>query len=278
MIAVIAGTGVLPLEACKSLREANKKFFVITLFPEDNGQCLQDSLGADHDIITQKFYKPSTILQLLKQRHATQVLFIGKVDKQNLYRPVAFDWLALKLLGSLACKSDATIMDLLATELSKHGIGVLRQDEILARSLLPPGIITGTLTSAQHDDCVIGLHAAQILAQNGIGQTVVVKDGTVLAVEALEGTDACIKRALALAGNGLIVCKAAAPDHNTRYDIPTLGPATIASYKMGDISVIAWQATVTLIADKERFISMANELDIALVSCTINTHPFKIFY
>jgi len=95
MIAIIAGTGSLPGEACKNLLARKEPFFVITLFPENNAQSLQQIVGDQIEVVAQEFYKPSEILSLMKSKGTTKLLFIGKVDKSNLLKHVSFDWLAV---------------------------------------------------------------------------------------------------------------------------------------------------------------------------------------
>jgi DUF1009 family protein len=116
------------------------------------------------------------------------------------------------------------------------------------------------------EDISLGLAMAQTLSQHSVGQTVIVKDKMILALEAIEGTDACVKRGIALGNGGIIVCKAAHADQNRKFDLPTLGPASLAGIKKGDISCIAWLSHSTFIADLETFKQKARELDIVLVS------------
>lgn len=267
MIAVIAGTGNLPLEACKSLLRRQQSFFVVCLFANQNLSALLDVVQGSADIIAQDFYKPGQILSLLEKKGTKQVLFIGKVDKSNLLKHLKFDWLAIKILASLMYnRSDKAIMERLLEELHTHGMEVIKQDEILENLLVPPGIITGTLTHEQEHDITVGMQAAYAIAHADIGQTVVVKDKIVLAVEAIEGTDACIKRGIELGSGGVVICKAARIDQNKKFDLPTLGPASLATMHTGDVAVIAWSSSHTLIADLEQFTAQANTLGITLVS------------
>lgn len=266
MIAIIAGTGSLPIETCKKLISQNKKFFVITLFPQNNKIAIEKETCGNYEVISQNVYKPSQIITLLKKKNAKKVLFIGKVDKSHLFKKIKFDWLAIKLLGSLICKSDKNIMEAILAELAQHNIKVINQDEILGGLIIPPGVLTGTLTQELTNDITTGLNAALEIAHANIGQTIVVKDGAILAVEAIEGTDQCIKRSLDIAHDGIVICKAARVDQNRKYDLPTLGPASIASFKQGQVKAVAWFSTHTLIAQKDLFVARAKQLEITLVS------------
>lgn len=266
MIAVIAGTGTLPTEACKNLIAANEKFFVITLFPEDNAVHLQSIIKNHAELIAQECYKAGAILELLKSKGTSKVLFIGKVDKSNLLKHLKFDLLAIKLMGSLIYKSDKDVMEALLAELARNNITVIKQDTVLGGLLVPPGILTGTVTSEIERDSTMGLEAAIAIAHANIGQTVVVKDGMIVAVEAIEGTNACIKRGIQLGHGGVVICKAARFDQNRTFDLPTLGPGSLAAFKSGDVKAIVWQASSTLIAQKDEFITKAKSLGITLVS------------
>jgi DUF1009 family protein len=266
MIAVIAGTGHLPVLACQKLVAQDKPFFVITLFQENNVADMRAAVGDHAEVIAQDFYKPGAILDYLKERHTTHVLFIGKVDKQNLLKHLKYDWLALKLLGTVVTRSDKNIMETLLAELARHNIVTLRQDEVLGSLRVPPGVLCGTVSDGLRHDIHLGIKTAITMSQADIGQTVVVKNGMILAVEAIEGTDACVKRGLSLGGNGIVICKAARFDQNTKFDLPTLGPASLEAFSVGDVACVAWLSSHTLIAQQELFIQKAMSLGITLVS------------
>jgi UDP-2,3-diacylglucosamine hydrolase len=266
MIAVIAGTGSLPAEACRQLLRKQERFFVITLFPENNAHELKQIVGDIVEVIPQTVFKPNVALEVMKQRLTTHVLLIGKVDKNHLLSKMTFDWMAAKFLTSLVYKGDKTIMEAVVTELMRHNLQVIKQDEILGGLLVKPGVLTGTLTDAVDRDITYGMNMALAIAHADIGQTVVVKDGMVLAVEAIEGTDACIKRGIELGGSNVVICKTARSDQNKKYDLPTLGPASLESFKPGMVAAIAWHSHCTLIAEQETFVKRASELGITLVS------------
>jgi UDP-2,3-diacylglucosamine hydrolase len=270
MIALIAGTGTLPSEACKKFLLTNQDFFIISLFPEDNFDALNQLIKGEKKIFAESFYKPSQIIRLLHEQKTTKALLIGKVDKQHLLKKIKLDWLGVKMLSSVLTKSDSNIMERILAEFEKHNIQVMHQDEVLDALLVPPGVLTGKLTPELEENSLFGLKTALILSANDIGQTVVVKDTMVLAVEAIEGTDACIQRGIQLGKTDIIVCKAAQPNQNKKFDLPTLGLKSLIPLKKGDVKVIAWLASHTLIAQKEAFIKKADELAITLYSVDIH--------
>lgn len=269
MIAVIAGTGRLPVHACQNLKHQNKTFFVIALFPHDNGNELQATVADYAEYVTLPFFKVSTILHELQQRQTTQLLFIGKVDKRNLLSQVKLDWLAIKLLASIISKSDSAIMEKLISELHKYGISVMSQVDVLGGLMVEPGVLCGKVTPAMQTSISMGINAAIALSECDIGQTVVVKDNMILAVEAIEGTDLCIQRGISLGKKDVIICKAARAHQNKKFDLPTLGPTSLDHIKKGEVAAMAWLSTHTFIADKEAFIKKAQDLHIALISCDL---------
>ena len=111
LTAIIAGTGILPVEACKSLKTKNIPFFVISLFPEDNFDALEQLVETKNDIIKKDVYKAAEILALLKNKNTKQVLLIGKVEKNHLLKKIKLDWLTIKLLARMLYHGDKAIME-----------------------------------------------------------------------------------------------------------------------------------------------------------------------
>jgi len=266
MIGIIAGTGSLPIAACNRFLNDDKPFFVISLFPEDNLSDLERAIQGKREIVVHPVYKAGMVLEEVKNRGAQKILFIGKVDKRNLFKKFKFDWLFFKLAAKLTYKGDKAIMEALVEELNQSNIEVMRQSDVLSPLFVPPGVLQGKMTPEIKTDIAFGLDLAQRMSRCDIGQTVVVKDGVILAVEAIEGTDECIKRGIALGGGDVVVCKSARPDQNKKFDLPTLGPGSLEQITRGDVRALAWQSSHTFIADKDAFISRAQELGITLVS------------
>ncbi len=265
MIAIIAGTGTLPLESCKYFLNKKTAFFVISLFEENRNEIAQ-LIQDQAQLIAKPLYKLGGIMQTLEDYKTTHLLFIGKVDKRNLLKKIKFDWFYFKLAAKILYKNDGAIMELLVETLTQRNIEVISQDSVLPSLFVAPGILTGTLTDHLKRDITMGIKTAKHLSKSDIGQTVAVKDGMILAVEAIEGTDSCIKRGIELGKENVVICKTAHENKNTKFDLPTLGPASLKNIKKGEVKVIAWQACKTLIAQKETFIRKAKELGITLVS------------
>lgn len=266
MIAIIAGTGTLPIEACKNLLNRNQPFFVVCLFREDNFTEIQAAVQGRVEVIHQDVYKAHQVLNFLKEKQTCKVLFIGKVDKSHLLKNFKLDWLAVKMLASLLYKSDAVVMERIVKELENNGIEVLHQSAVLESLFVSPGVLTGKLTPDLEKDIQMGISMALKMSELDIGQTVVVKNQMILAVEAIEGTDQCIQRGIMLGKTGVVVCKAAWANQNKKFDLPTLGPNSLKNIEAGQVAVVAWHSDKTLIAQREEFVKMAQARRITLVS------------
>ena len=266
MIAIIAGTGNLPIDACKNFIDNNQSFFVISLFPKDNLEKIQAIIKDKNLIIAQKFYKAAQMLKILQERKTKKVLLIGKVDKRNLLKNFKLDWMSIKFFASLISKSDTTIMEKLVEVFNDNGMEIISQKEVLQCLIVPPGILTGKMDKKLRENIDFGLQIAQKISENDIGQTVVVKDKMILAVEAIEGTDNCIKRGIKLGKENIVICKAAKKNQSKKFDLPTLGPKSLENIKKKQIQAIAWQSSQTFISQKEEFIEKAKTLGITLIS------------
>ncbi|MFH1462030.1 MAG: UDP-2,3-diacylglucosamine diphosphatase LpxI [bacterium] len=266
MIAIIAGTGNLPIEAAKSLLSQKKDFLIICLFPADNQNKILEIIVNRDKVISQPFYKAGQILKLLKEKNVTEILFIGKVDKNNLLKNIKLDWLAVKTLALATTKSDSTLMQAIINQVESQEFKILQQSDVLKNLFVPAGILTGNLTSELNEDIQFGLHTADKLSTIDIGQTVIVKDKMIIAVEAIEGTDSCIKRGIELGQNNIIICKTAHQNQNKKFDLPTLGPKSLEQIKKGQVKAIAWHSDKTFIENLPEFIERAKELEITLIS------------
>jgi DUF1009 family protein len=152
-------------------------------------------------------------------------------------------------------------------ELAAEGIGVLDQTEFL-KSLMPgSGVLSRrSPTAAQQADMEFGFAIAKQMGGLDIGQTVVVKNGAVMAVEAIEGTDACIRRGGALGRGGVTVAKTAKPNQDVRFDVPGIGPDTLqAMIEVGAVALVM-EAGKTLLIDRDQVLALADQHGITIVA------------
>jgi DUF1009 family protein len=170
-----------------------------------------------------------------------------------------------KLLANLTDNSDDTVMLGFVKELAVEGMGVLDQTAFI-RALMPaPGILTKRVpTEDEKKDMEFGLKMAKQIGGLDIGQTVVVKNLAVMAVEAIEGTDACIRRGGLLGRGGVTVAKVAKPNQDMRFDVPSVGPDTLETMIEAKASALVIEAGKTLLVHKDKVIEMAEKHGITI--------------
>ena len=176
---------------------------------------------------------------------------------------------AVRLLNRLRKMNfkDDTITLAIVDELAKDGISVLDQTKYLKPLMPGPQVFTKKKpTEAQMADVAFGFEAAKAIGAIDLGQTVVVKDQAVMAVEAIEGTDACIKRGGSLARGGAVVVKTAKPGQDTRFDMPAVGLTTLSSMEESGCAVLAIEAWHTLFAEKEAVLQEADKKGIVILA------------
>lgn len=205
-------------------------------------------------------------IELLHGAGVEEAVMAGQVKHTQLFRRLKLDLTAVKLLATLRDKKTDTILGAVADEFAKSGIKLLPSTTYLGHLLAPEGVLTKAKPSSdQKKDIEFGFRTAKSVGGLDLGQTVCVKDQAVLAVEAMEGTDACIRRAGTLCDGGFTVAKAAKPRQDVRFDVPVIGERTIASLKESKAAVLAIEAGRTLFFDRDEFLKQANAAGIVVV-------------
>ncbi len=265
ILGIVAGEGKLPSILAKSARERGYKIIALAL-----SETARDLISEHADVV--HLVAPGQIgrnINLAKQENVKNIVFIGKVPKVNLLTNIfKLDWVAVKELSKLSDFSDDSIQFAVGNLMETQGMNVLSQSEFL-RHLFPEcGVIGKRVpTAAEYIDIQYGLRIAKELARLDIGQTVVVKDQMILAIEAIEGTDESIKRAVFLAKGPVVVVKVSKPNQDQRFDIPTVGMNTLNSMlatKPG--GVLAIEAKETMVVEQEEMIAFAEKHGIALIA------------
>ncbi len=207
-------------------------------------------------------------LHLMKKHGATHVILAGRVPHTSIFQYRHFDWRAIKLLARAANKKADSLLGILSQELENEGFVVL-DSSLLLKSLMPaPGLLTPhrPLSDDELADVEFGFPIAKVVAGQDIGQTIVVKDKMVVAVEAAEGTDECILRAGSLAGPGCVVIKVSKPQQDLRFDIPVIGRQTIETMRQAGAKALAISARECLVFDRDEVVNKAEEYGIAIVA------------
>jgi len=207
------------------------------------------------------------LIRCLTSRGVRQAIMAGKVTKEVLLDSRGtFDAEARGLLARSGELSVRALLGAIGDRLAREGITLLDSSTFLQEDLCPVGVLTSRRpTAAEQEDIAVGLRAARTLAGFDIGQTVIVKGRVVVAVEALEGTDAAIRRAHALAGEGLVVVKAASPDQDRRFDLPVVGPDTMETLREAGGSCLAVEAGTTLLLERQTLVASANSARLCVV-------------
>jgi DUF1009 family protein len=193
-------------------------------------------------------------------------IMAGQIAPKNLFdlRP---DWKTLLLLARLKRRNAESIFAAIGEELARSGITLLPATSFLEDCLTPAGLVAGRkLTHREEDDVAFGFEIAREVSRLDIGQTVIVKNGTVLAVEGFEGTNETIKRGGALGGKNAIMVKVAKPSQDMRFDVPVIGVATIEVAAEAHLRVIAVEAQRTLLLEKDALIDAAARANLSIVA------------
>lgn len=260
-LALIAGNGIYPLEVARAARTAGvQKIFAIAF----EGETVATLAELVDEICWLRVGQLSRMLASLRDSKISNAIMAGQIAPRNLF-DLHPDWRALLLLAKLKRRNAESIFCAIADELEKIGVKLVPATTFLEDSLVTRGLIAGPrLSRREKSDIDFGWEIAQKVAALDIGQTVIVKNGTVLAVEGFEGTNETIQRGGQLAGSGAIVIKVAKPHQDMRFDIPVVGPETISFAAEARIRVIALEAARTLLLEKESVLEKSEEAKISL--------------
>jgi len=261
--AIIAGAGSFPLHVAQEARRQGRRVIALGLQGWVNPELARHVDEYEEVAVGQL----GRLIDRLKTHQTRQAVMAGKVTKGVLFDSrVQFDPESLLILGQAKGFSVNQLLGAIGARLAKDGIELLDSSTFLQDSLCPAGVLTRRRPTPEEDrDMRAGAEAARQLAGLDIGQTVVVKHRVIVAVEALEGTDAAIRRAGQLAGDGLVVVKMASPAQDRRFDLPVLGPQTVAVAISSGVRCVAVAAQQTVLLDKPALIARADEADLSLV-------------
>lgn len=265
-LVILAGAGGLPLIA---LKEALKEGLTPLVYLISGGkEQLQNALEIyrEHNIDPAPLVKELSVAKVgalikhLKKDRVSHIIILGKVEKKNVFADAMFDATTIKLIAKAQNLGDTTIFAIVAAEIEKVGVTILKQSYFLRPLLLAPGVYSKKKPGKEEQEIIdYGMLYARKMGDLDIGQTIVAGQKMILAVEAVEGTDEAIRRGGALAGKKkAIVCKAQRNNQDPRFDIPTVGLDTIAVMKESGCRGLAIEAEKTFVVDPENFIKEIN--------------------
>jgi DUF1009 family protein len=266
-IGLIAGNGSFPFLVLKAARQLGHEVVLVAIegeaFPALNQLAAELGGTSVHWI---QLGKLGTCISILREAHVSRAVMAGQVKHVKLFTDVMPDLTMLNVLGRLATKNTDSLISAIARVLEQHGITLMDSTALLGDLLAREGVITRLRPSeAMQSDFEVGYRVADTVAGLDIGQTVVVKDRAVVAVEAMEGTDAAMQRAGVLAGSGTRVVKVAKPRQDMRFDVPVVGLATIAAMRAAGADGLSIDAGRTLVLDGEAFVHAADAAGIVVV-------------
>jgi len=235
-------------------------------------------INLTEQLIWVKLGQLGRIVSFFKKEGITKTVFVGSITKTNIFRDIRPDLKGLGLWNKIDIKQDDAILRAVAGQLAKDGIAVVASTQYVPELLFPKGVLTRKkLTTEQKNDIVFGWKIAREIGQLDIGQCVVVRNQTVLAVEAIEGTDAAIRRGGSLGKEKAVVIKVRKPEQDLRFDLPAIGEKTIASMQEVKAAVLAVEAEFALLFDRESVIRAANAAGIVVVGVTEKVSGDLIF-
>ncbi len=260
---MIAGNGRFPLLALESARRLGHKIVLFAL-QEEAAPELEPLASRCHWLSLGQLGK---LIDLLKQERIKEVMMCGQVKHTKLFSDIMPDWRLVKLLASLPHKNTDAIIGGVGRELAKEGVKLVDSTALLKPLLAPEGVLTRRKPNRDElADIRYGRKVADALAGFDIGQSVAVSGGACLAVEAMEGTDAMLRRAAALAsGHPIRLVKSSRGRGHLLFDVPVAGLATIPVMRETNCTVLAVDAGRTLLLDREEMIAAANQAGLAIL-------------
>jgi DUF1009 family protein len=264
-LGLIAGNRSLPLAFARAVRARGVERLVAVAF---EGETEPELAALVDDIVWIRVGQLGKLVDAFKDRHVARCVMLGQIAPRSLF-DVRPDLRGLALLLRLREKNAHTVFGAVADELARNGIELIEPTPWLGDLMPPPGFALGPrLSREQEDDLALGHRLAKEVSRLEIGQTVVVKNGAVLAVEGFEGTDRCLARGGELAGpkGGAVAVKVAKEGHDMRFDIPCVGRRTLEVCADAGVAVLAFEAGRTLLLERDSVESIARQHRISLVA------------
>ena len=270
-IALIAGRGVYPLILAESARQQGVKRIFALAFKGETERSLARHVDRIEWV---RLGLLERAIEILRQSGARHAVMAGQIKPTHLFN-LRFDKRMLALLARLPVRNADTIYGALAEELRTLDIELLPAHRFMESTMPAPGTLTRRApTEAERHDIALGLRAAKLTSGLDIGQTVVVKQGTILAVEAFEGTNETLQRAFRLGREGCVIVKVAKRGHDTRFDIPVVGMQTMKMLHKGRAAVLAVEAGRTILLEREKLVAAADASGICIEAVRTDDESF----
>jgi DUF1009 family protein len=270
-LGLIAGNGAFPFLVLRAARQLGHEVVVVAIEGEASPalEALGRELGGTrvHWIALGQLGK---CISTMKDAGVRDAVMAGQVKHVKLFSGVLPDLTLLSVLRRLKAKNTDALIAAIADVLAERGIRLMDSTALLGELLARPGVLTARQpTDAMREDFAFGYRMADGIAGLDVGQTIIVKDHAVVAVEAMEGTDAAIARAGALAGPGTRVVKVAKPAQDMRFDVPVVGVSTVRAMQAAGADALSIDAGRTLILDGAEFLRAADEAGLVVMGRSV---------
>ena len=262
IVGLIAGNGQFPRMVASGLRAAGYTVVAVGHIGE-TGEDLENYVDTLKWVHIGELDK---IIHLLLEAGVKSAFFAGAISKTHFFSKARPDARALKVLGRLQGKKDDAILRAVAEEVETAGIRVKSPVPFLRANMAPEGCWTERKpTEREEKDISFGWRLAKGVGRLDVGQSVVVKDQIILAIEAIEGTDEAIRRGGMLGRGDVVVVKVCKPKQDLRFDLPVIGPETVEILREARASVLAVEAGKTIVIEKEKVIREADRSHLCLM-------------
>ncbi len=263
ILGIIAGNGKFPLLLARKARQEG--YHVIAACVRGDTSFLIRFVSNQHAWFSAG--ELSKLFNYLKEMNVTQAIMAGQVNPNNLFDPsLKLDAEFQKLFQAIQDRRTDTIFGAIADQLKKRGIELLDSTFLLNEYLAPKGTLTKRgPTLAELADIEFGIQIAKSMGGMDVGQTVVIKDKAIVAIEAMEGTDRTIVRGGNISRQGAVIIKMSKPNQDLRFDVPVIGPRTIQYMIKSQAKCLAIEARKTLIIDQPKCLKLANKAEICIV-------------
>jgi hypothetical protein len=261
-LVLIAGKGAYPIECARSARTQGVERLVAVAFKGETDKEIEDVVD---DVTWMHVGELKSFRDAFKSYNISDAVMAGQIAPSNLFN-ARLDKAMRELLATLPRKNADTIFGAIGDDLKSRGVKLLPAHEFMKANLVTSGVLTQREpTPEQAADIQQGLELAKCCSQLQAGQSVAIKQGTVIAVEGFEGTDKMIQRAGKVGGDGCVIVKVAQQKHDMRWDIPVVGLITLKQLKKAKCSCLAMEAGKVIILEKDKVVEAADASGICLV-------------
>lgn len=264
-LGLIAGNGRFPFLVAEAARKRGRRIVLIRL-REETDPGLENLVDEAHEVSLGQL---GSCIAALRKAGVAEAIMAGQVRHRQIFSGIVPDLTLMGVLARLAFKNTDSLIGGVADALEREGIRLMSSVELLSDQLADEGAMSGRRPSSDEQKAIeYGVRIATELGRLDLGQTVVVKDRAVVALEAMEGTDEAIARGARIAGPGVVVVKMAKPRQDMRFDVPVVGDRTLQSLREAKAAVLAVEAGKTLLLDKPAFLASAKAMGLVVVGVT----------